>query len=123
MQPSGYCEIECHVMSMKHILSNRQPGAGASKAIRIVRAAVIFGSVIVVFACLTYQGSMERDFLTYPRVPVPASGYTVPLPIKSTTVYVTPSENTLYRRVVWGVYLAFFIGAISMMSHKKWPIR
>jgi hypothetical protein len=66
---------------------------------------------------------MERAFLTYPRVPVPASGHTVPLPIKSTTVYVTLSENTLYLRVVWAVYLAFFIGVIGIMSHKKWPIR
>jgi hypothetical protein len=110
-------------MSRTHILSNWQPGAGASKVIRIVRLVVLFGSVIAVFGGLTYQGSMEREFLTYPRVLVPASGQTVPLPIKSTTVYVTPSENALYLRVVWGVYLAFFIGAISVMSHKRWPIR
>jgi hypothetical protein len=117
------CEIECHVMSLKHILSNRQPGAGVLKTIQIVRRVVIFGSVIAAFGCLTYQGSMEREFLIGRRTPAPALGRTVPLSLKSTTVYVTASENTLYLRLVWGTYIACFVGAISAMSHKKWPMR
>jgi hypothetical protein len=109
-------------MSRIHIPSNWQPGTGASKVMKIVRLVVLFGSAIAAFGCLTYQGSMEREFLTGRRAPAPALGQTLPLSMKSTTVYVTPSENTLYRRVVWGAYVAFLFGAISVMSHKKWPL-
>ena len=95
-------------MSMKHVLPNWQPGAGASKAIRIVRLVVLYGAAIAAFGCLTYQGNMERAFLATRRAPAPALGQTHPLPMKSTTVYVTPSENTFYLRAVWGAYIAFF---------------
>ncbi len=54
---------------------------------------------------------------------MPALEQTVPLSIKSSTTYVTPSEHTVYLRVAWGAYAAFLIGAMSVVSLKKWPIR
>ena len=96
---------------------------GLMKVMQIVRVVIIVVSAASVFACLTYQGSMEREFLTSRRLPVPSAGQVIPLSIKSSTVYVTSSENANFLWAAWGSYAAFLIGAVSVMSHRKWPIR
>ena len=92
-------------------------------AVQIVRAMLLFGAAIAAFACLSLESSLEREWLAAQRIPMPALGQTIPLAMKSTTVYVTPSQKTLFLWVYWGAFAAIGIGAMSAAAHKKWPIR
>lgn len=54
---------------------------------------------------------------------MPALEQTVPLPMKSTTVYVSSSQKILYLWVYWSAFAAIGVGVISVAVHKKWPVR
>jgi hypothetical protein len=47
------------------------------KIMQIARLAVLFGAVVVVFAGLSYQASLERDYLANRKTSVPTLGQTV----------------------------------------------
>lgn len=87
-----------------------------------IRKILLGVAAVIGFAALLAQAACDNTFVSYPRVPDPAIGRTVPYVAKRVLVYITEDWSTFLDWLRWIEISSFSIIFISLFVNLKWPL-
>jgi hypothetical protein len=96
---------------------------GDAVVLQKVRWAVLAGATVAWGAAWLCQAVLDNTYVSYPRVPNPELGRTVPYVAKSVVVYITEDQSIVLdwlRRIEIGSGALLLI---SLILSQKWPLR
>lgn len=91
-----------------------------NQVVRKLKKWMLLASSLAWIASLVVYFILENTYVTYSRVPNPASGRVIPYVAKGVRVYITDRENDLAHWTIWILVGSGVLLLISLVLNRYW---